>query len=309
MRSTFLLPAAAAGMLILAGCDFEDLGGLERYQEDFHFSQPLKSGGRLTVEGFNGSIEISPWDQDTVDISGTKYARSQSDTAAIRIDIDHTADAVTVRAVRPSFSAHNGNYGVRFAIKVPRGAVLDHLTTSNGAIRAADCSGPARLKTSNGRIDVQRQRGVLYAETSNGPIEVMDNNGDIEAHTSNGHIRVERVRGALEATTSNSSIHAQVDRAGDSLKAQTSNGGIELTLPPGAQCPVRARTSNSSITLRLPGDANAAISAHTSNGSIMSDFDLRTHGEISKHHLEGTLGSGGPLIDLNTSNGSIRIVR
>ena len=28
-----------------------------------------------------------------------------------------------------------------------------------------------------------------------------------------------------------------------------------------------------------------------------------------KHHLEGTLGSGGPLIDLSTSNGSIRIVR
>jgi hypothetical protein len=36
---------------------------------------------------------------------------------------------------------------------------------------------------------------------------------------------------------------------------------------------------------------------------------MRTRGEFSKHHLEGTLGTGGPLIDLSTSNGSIRILR
>jgi hypothetical protein len=36
---------------------------------------------------------------------------------------------------------------------------------------------------------------------------------------------------------------------------------------------------------------------------------MRLRGEINKHHLDATLGSGGPLIDLSTSNGSIRIVR
>ena len=53
MRATLLLPSLAAGMLILGRCDFEDFGGLERYHEDFHYSHPLKAGGRLTVEGFN----------------------------------------------------------------------------------------------------------------------------------------------------------------------------------------------------------------------------------------------------------------
>src|SRR5689334_5271737 len=101
MRAILLLPAAAAGLLVLAGCDFEDLGGLERYHEDFHYSHPLKSGGRVSVEGFNGSIDISSWDQNTVDISGTKYARSADETAAMRIDIDHTPDMVSVHAVRP----------------------------------------------------------------------------------------------------------------------------------------------------------------------------------------------------------------
>ena len=308
MRATLLVPAAAAGLLVLAGCDFEDLGGMERYHEDFHYSHPLKSGGRVTVEGFNGSIDISAWDQDTVDISGTKYARSQGDTAAIRIDVDHTPDTVSVRAVRPTFIRH-GNFGVRFAIKIPRGAVLDRITSSNGAIRAADGTGPARLKTSNGHIDVQRLRGGLYAETSNSAIEVLENDGSVEAHTSNGHIRVEALRGALDATTSNSSIHARIDRAGDSIRLGSSNGNIDLTLPPGAASAVRAHTSNSSVTLRLPGEVNAHLVASTSNGSITSDFEMRMRGEFSKHHLEGTIGSGGPIIDLATSNGSIRILR
>jgi hypothetical protein len=75
------------------------------------------------------------------------------------------------------------------------------------------------------------------------------------------------------------------------------------------QSAVRAHTSNSSITLHLPGEVNASLSAGTSNSSIVSDFEMRTRGEISKHHIAGSIGNGGPLIDLSTSNGQIRILR
>ena len=40
-----------------------------------------------------------------------------------------------------------------------------------------------------------------------------------------------------------------------------------------------------------------------------ADFEMRLRGEISKHNIEGSIGSGGPLIDLSTSNGSIRILK
>jgi hypothetical protein len=51
------------------------------------------------------------------------------------------------------------------------------------------------------------------------------------------------------------------------------------------------------------------VDAHTTNGSISSDFEFRVQGEISTNRLAGTIGSGGPLFDLNTINGSIRLVR
>lgn len=307
MRAKLLIPGIAAGVLLLAGCEFEDFGGMERYHEDFHYSYPMKSGGLLTVESFNGGVEVSPWDQDTVDISGTKYARTMEDARDLKIEIDHNPSAVSIRAVRPSM--RRGNYGARFSIKVPRGVVLDHLVTSNGPIRADDGVGPARLKTSNGHVEVRGLKGSLTAETSNGPIEAQDIAGPIEAHSSNGHIRLENVVGAVEATTSNSSIHATLEKVDGAVKLQSSNGPIDLSLPPGAQCAVRARTSNNGITVHIPGDVNARLSADTSNGSISSDFEMRMRGEIGKHHIEGTIGTGGPLIDLSTSNGSIRIVK
>jgi DUF4097 and DUF4098 domain-containing protein YvlB len=307
MRAKLILPAIAAGLVVLAGCDIEDLGGFERYHEDFHYSYPLKAGGRLSVDGFNGSVEVSVWDQETVDISGTKYARTQEDTHDLKIEVDHSADSVSIRAVRPSL--RRGNYGAKFAIKVPKGVVLEHVTTSNGAIRTSDGAGPARLKTSNGHVEVWRLKGTLNAETSNGPVELQDIDGAVEIRTSNGHIRADGIRGALDATTSNSSIHAMLDKVDGSVRVQSSNGGIDLTLPPNTQSAVRAHTSNNGITLHLPGEVNARLSAGTSNSSISTDFEMRMRGEISKHHIEGTIGNGGPLIDLDTSNGQIRITK
>jgi DUF4097 and DUF4098 domain-containing protein YvlB len=259
------------------------------------------------VESFNGSVDVSTWDQQTVDISGTKYARSEEEARDLKIEIDHAPASVSVRATRPSM--RHGNYGARFAIKVPRGVVLDRLITSNGAIRTTDGVGPSRMKTSNGHVEVRGLKGSLIVDTSNGPVEAQDIEGGVEAHSSNGHIRLEHVHGAVEATTSNSSINALLEKVDGSVRLQSSNGPIELTLPANAQSAVRAHTSNSHITLHQPGEVNARVAADTSNGNISTDFEMRLRGEINKHHLDGTLGSGGPLIDLSTTNGSIRIVK
>jgi hypothetical protein len=59
----------------------------------------------------------------------------------------------------------------------------------------------------------------------------------------------------------------------------------------------------------LPADANARVSARTSNSSIASDFEVRMQGSFNKNYMDATIGTGGPLIDLTTSNGSIRLLR
>lgn len=272
MRSTLLLPVLGAALLSLTACDFEDFhDGGNRYTSDFHYSYPLAATGRLSVETFNGNVEVTGWDENTIDISGTKYARTQEAADALQVNVDHSPNSASVRVVRPS--EFRGNIGAKLIIKVPRTAVLERIVSSNGGIRTIDGIGPARFRTSNGAI------------------------------------RVTALKGALEAQTSNGGITADLTAADGPVRVDTSNGAIELRLPSKFDDDVRAHTSNGGITVRVPGDMNARLAARTSNGRVTSDVEVRTSGEISRTRLEGVLGAGGPLLDLSTSNGGIRITR
>jgi len=308
MRPLYLLPILVAGALTFTACDFDDIQDFERFTSDFHYNYPLQPGGRISLETFNGSIEVSGWDQNNIDISGTKSGPTQQAANDLPVSIDHTPEAVAIRVVRPV--DRRNHQGARFVIKVPRTAVLERLATSNGAIRTVDGTGPARLKSSNGSIHVQGLHGNLDAQTSNASVELLDIEGDVVAHTSNGRIRAERLRGTLEATSSNGGIVADLLRANRAVRLETSNSSVDLSLPADYSQDVRASTSNGGITVRMPPSLNARVVARTSNASIHSDFDMQMRGEISKHHVDAVIGSGGgPLIDLSTSNGGIRLAR
>lgn len=303
----FVLPAAA---IFLTGCidiDLDSIGGSERYREDFHFSYPLSSGGSLRLENFNGSVEISGWDKDTVDIDGTKYANTEYRLKEVKIDITPAPNSVSIRVLPPL--DHRGNAGARFVIHVPKRAELAGINSTNGSLRVEGIEGPARLRTSNGAVHADAIAGSLDVQTSNGSIEANGISGDTTLHSSNGSIRAEVNKGRFAATTSNSSITARLTGNDASpVRLESTNGRIDLSMS--AVREVRAHTSNSSITIRMPAASDASVDATNSNGSITSDFDVSVHGgEISKHHLEGAIGKGGPLLDLHTSNGSIKLLK
>lgn len=298
------LPLAA---LFLAGCDEMDFDVMDRFREDFHHEHALAPGGKIMLEGFNGSVEIRSWEKDSVEINGTKYATSSERLKEIRIEIEAQKDQIRIRAERPM--ARRGGAGVKFVLRVPKKVQLEEIKTSNGAIRVEDIEGVANLRSSNGSIRLSRIRGSVRAETSNASIELADVAGGAYARTSNGGIRGEVSKGAFEGITSNSGIEIRLREmdASQPVRLESSNGRIDVTLDAARE--VRASSSNSSIQLRLPANANATVRAQTSNSSINSDFEVATTGRLSKTSLEGRIGSGGPLLDLSTSNGSIRLIR
>jgi DUF4097 and DUF4098 domain-containing protein YvlB len=306
MRAKLAVPVLAAALVGLTACDIEDFGG-SRYSHDFHLAFPLNSSGHVSVETFNGSVEITGWDQNTIDISGTKFGPTPAAAEDLQVDIDHAPDRVSIRVVRPS--ERRSNQGARLAIKIPRTAVLDRVTTSNGGIHTVDGTGPARLRTSNGSIRVDNLGGSLDAQTSNSSIEAAGIAGDAALHTSNGSIHAKDLRGSLDAGTSNGTITAVVSAPQANVRIDTNNGGVDLTLPAHYTGDLRADTSNRGITVRMPADSGAHLIARTSNASITSDFEMTMRGEISRNHVDGQIGGGGAMLELTTSNGGIRIVK
>jgi hypothetical protein len=302
----FFLPLLVA----LAGCDFEDWGDSQRFTEDFHFTHNLPPNGRVVLENFNGSVEIYGWDKNQVEINGTKYANRRELLDAIRIDVTPSADSVQIRTIRPS-DVRRGNMGAKYRIHVPRRVRLERIDSSNGGIRIEDVEGEARLKTSNGGVRLYRFTGDVEADTSNGPVELKEFAGGARLDTSNGPITASGVRGTFSATTSNGPIDATIESldANRPVRLRTSNGPLRVKLGALNGNDVFAQSSNGPVTVVLPSGAGAKVRASTSNSSIQCDFDLNGPITQSKSRLEGTIGSGGPLLDLSTSNGSIRIQR
>lgn len=301
-----LTAAAGAGLCLLAGCELEELAGGPRVKEEFHYNYPLKPGGRLAVETLNGSITVTGWDREEVDISGTRYASTKEALEALKIDIVPTAEAVRIRTVRPS--GWRGSMGASYTIRAPRRVVIERAVSSNGSIEIDQIQGNVRLETSNGRIRAAGVDGEIDAATSNGSIELSECAGPAILKTSNGRIQADGVRAPLEATTSNARIEARLLEASGSLpvKLRTSNGAIQLTLEKPPATDVVLSTSNGSITVRAPASLAAKVKAATSNGQISTGFDVQG-GERGKTRLTGTIGGGGPLLELETSNGHIRL--
>ncbi len=292
----------------LGGCEDFDIGGIsDRYREDFHFSYPLSAGGSVQIDNANGSIDISGWDQNTIEIDGSKYASTEYRMQEMKIDISPSANSIRIRTI-PPLDRH-GNYGARYTIHVPRNVELQNIVSSNGSIHVDAINGQTHLKTSNGGIRANGLEGSLDAQTSNGSMEISNVTGDTTLRTSNGGIRADVKKGSFAAITSNGSITAHLMEPDTRpVRLESSNGHIDLTMDAARE--VHADTSNSSIIVRMPSATGANVRAHTSNSSISSDFDVNVHGGmLSKHRLEGAIGSGGPLLDLGTSNGSIKILR
>jgi DUF4097 and DUF4098 domain-containing protein YvlB len=302
-RQTILLTLAAAPTL---------LPGLEpnrpQVQATFHQSYSMQAGSKLTVNNLNGSIEISGWDQNTLDVSATKYAETQELLAQLKIDVSVASGGVLIRTIPPSES---GNVGVKYVIKVPRRAELTEIRSSNGSIHINEIEGDANLRTSNGAVHAERTHGKLEIATSNGAVEVQNIEGETDVRTSNGGVRASGIRGPLVAMTSNGGMRVDLeDSRGGAVRLTTTNGGVDLKLGAAAPSDVNASTSNGSITVRLPASAGARVKAETSrNSRISSDFEVQKEGENTPSRLEGVVGSGGPQLHLTTSHGSIQLVK
>jgi hypothetical protein len=151
-----------------------------------------------------------------------------------------------------------------------------------------------RMQTRDNDVEVDFEvrvpAGVRFVGRSvNGAVEAEGLEGDAEAVTVNGGIKL-ATRGAARAETVNGSIQASLGRADWKGEAVF-------------------KTVNGSVRVELPAQASAEVRAKTVNGDVSNDFGLPVQGRFVGRHLDGTLGSGGRQLRLETVNGSIRLLK
>ncbi len=94
------------------------------------------------------------------------------------------------------------------------------------------------------------------------------------------------------------------------VHGRTTNGGLSIELA-GARWDgegLDVATTNGGVTLAAPDDYSARLEVGTTNGGIHVDFPVMISGKIQKE-LSTTLGSGGALIRVKTTNGGVTLTR
>lgn len=131
---------------------------------------------------------------------------------------------------------------------------------------------------------------------------------DLNVKAHNGGIGISDVHGRIEFETVNGGV--SLTRLGGDVEGKTANGGLTVTLAGDRWDGTKldARTSNGGVTVNMPERYSANLETGTVNGGLNVDFPMTVRGQLGKR-LSTVLGSGGPMIRVETTNGGVNIKR
>ncbi|MDG1732729.1 MAG: hypothetical protein P8H39_07100 [Thalassotalea sp.] len=125
----------------------------------------------------------------------------------------------------------------------------------------------------------------------------------------NGSLNIVNVSGELNADVVNGSVEAS--GMSSDVEVDSVNGAVELSFADSAKnLDISVDTVNGSIRLYLPEDFGAQVEVSTGNGSIKTDYGLSgTKGAYYGTDLTGSFGDGSSEIELESVNGSVKILK
>ncbi len=262
----------------------------ERAQGDQKFNLKAPAGRTVRVDNTNGRTRLFGEERDDIEVSVSKCSRAESPEAAkklleaIHVESSEAEGELVLDVVIPRRWNRRGH--ANLDLRVPRGTSVQ-INATNGSIALENLHGSVRARSSNGSISVQNVTGDVDVQTSNGKICCACTCGRLFARSSNRKIELKQHKGSLNAMTSNGLIQASLEALGEE--------GVLLC------------TSNGRIALELPEDTNAELDMRVDNGVIRNARELDHVQRESSGRIHGTLGRGGSMVKLRTSNGSISI--
>lgn len=256
----------------------------------------------VSLETFDGSIEVHSWDRADVEVVVEKQAQDDGLLQQIVVEKSQEGNQVTLRVKGPAGGGHDGiQIGVvyspsaRLRVALPKAATLD-LRSGDGSITVEDVSGQLTLRTADGSVSGLRLSGDLRVRTDDGSIRLRETTGKVDVETLDGSVTVNGLLTLLRAKSGDGSVRVTAEKGSalsDDWSVETNDGTVELRLPEDLAAEVDAVTSDGSIRSSHP---------HLMVPERREDEDR----DEDRKSLKATLGGGGHTLRVRTGDGSIR---
>ena len=203
------------------------------FDEVFQQTFPLPAGGVFELQNVNGSVHVSGWDRNEVEVYAKKSAEtSAADLKRVTIEVSARPDSVSVQTRYPE--GDGVEVSVEYHIRVPYRVQLRRISTVNGAVRVFSLETSGELRSVNGNI------------------EVFDTAGRLNVRTTNGNVRMDL---------------RQLD-AGSPLSLETMNGSVVLGLPADAGAELDVRSLNGDFRSELPVTLEGSVGSREFRGRL-----------------------------------------
>jgi hypothetical protein len=299
---------------------------------DGHFERTLTVNGPVDLEVTTGAgnVTVHSGDANKVEIHATIHAgeswRDSNRDTESRVQyleqhppIKQDGNTITIGHIEDRDLMRN--LSISYDIVTPAQTHL-HSATGSGNSTVEGLAGPAESSSGSGDVRLNDIGADVVARTGSGEITISGVKGGLRASSGSGNIRAEQISGAITASTGSGDVrltqsgagHVEVSTGSGTVEVNGVKGGVQIGTGSGnitaEGTPTgnwRLHTGSGDLTVELPPQTSFELYAHTSSGSIESKFDISTEGTISPRDFHGKVGSGGPVVELRTSSGTIHI--
>ena len=310
MISSTKLRILALSLLLLPGASF---GDNHAAGSTFTESLTLDESVVLDVSTGSGSIEVSAGPGRDVTIVGrirvqkTSFWRRAVDAGEIIAQVQanppvEVSDGI-LRVGRFEDRSLGRRVNISYEIVVP-GDTEVRARTGSGSISVSDVAARVTASSGSGRVTLENIGGPVRASAGSGSIRADGVAGEFDAKTGSGSISLTQTAPGDVRTSTGSGSTELTDIVG-ALKAGAGSGSITIEGQQAGDWNIG--TGSGSIRVALPADAAFELDAESNSGSITIDHPLTVTGKNTKRHVRGEVRGGGPLLQLDTGSGGIRV--
>lgn len=318
----------AATLLVVAGLTHTTPAAAQSREGSFDRSFKVTGAVELGIKSGSGAIRVVTGPTDVVRIAArikadnSWFAGSDVEQRIRRIEQNPPIEQQgnTVRVGWFEDSDIQRNISISYDVTVPEQTKVT-AKTGSGSIDIGGVRSSVDVSSGSGSIVVGRVGGAVVASAGSGSLDI-GGGTSLDAQTGSGSIRAVGIAGRTTAKSGSGTIRIELTGKGD-VDASAASGGVTVTGVDGGlrvtsasgsvsvtgrpSRPWTIRSSSGSVTVRLPADAAFDLDAHANSGRVDSAHPVTMTGRIDKGRIQGQVRGGGPLVEIRSSSGGVRI--
>ncbi len=275
---TMVASPYARGSIPMAWPMFQMPVGNPPIRDTVSLSAPTTSIGSIRLANSSGTTVVRSTTGSDVTVQATRHYWAANQAPDVQLVSSN--GVLDVQA-----AADLGTY-IDYTIDVPAALGAD-VRSASGSIALSGLTGPVRIETASGGIDARDLGGAVTIATASGGIRISNVAGDLRVNSASGGVNGTNIKRIVDAHTMSGAIDLTGDFATDAQVGSVSG----------------------SVVLRFTPAASVHVDATSMSGSVNAS-GLGLVGQTSgPHTLSGTLANGGPTVSVQTTSGSIQLLR